>query len=160
MLHKFQNISTFSLNGRRVDLDLEDAHREVCPPVCWVQVVLGVIRHVQVRPESMNILWNKGRSHEKKLLFVWILSKLLTSISTYKYRHKTTNIKMMTCSPIKIPDEKQHKSKYKYKNKTKNTMMMTYLPTYLLFVIFFTQTKILENEIYTEKTRKLRQNTQ
>ena len=32
--------------------------------------------------------------------------------------------------------------------------------TYLLFVIFFTQTKFLENKIYTEKTRKLRQNTQ
>ena len=32
--------------------------------------------------------------------------------------------------------------------------------TYLLFVIFFTQTKILENKIYTGETRKLRQNTQ
>ena len=32
--------------------------------------------------------------------------------------------------------------------------------TYLIFVIFFTQAKFLENEIYTEKTRKLRQNTQ
>ena len=31
---------------------------------------------------------------------------------------------------------------------------------YLLFVIFFTQTKFLKNKIYTEKTRKLRQNTQ
>ena len=31
---------------------------------------------------------------------------------------------------------------------------------YLIFVIFFTQAKFLENEIYTEKTRKLRQNTQ
>ena len=31
---------------------------------------------------------------------------------------------------------------------------------YLLFVIFFTQTKFLENKIYTKKTRKLRQNTQ
>ena len=31
---------------------------------------------------------------------------------------------------------------------------------YLLFVIFFTQTKFLENKIYNEKTRKLRQNTQ
>ena len=60
--------SSLLLYGRRVDLDLEDAHREVCPPVCRVQVVLSVIRHVQVRPESINILWNKGRSHEKKLL--------------------------------------------------------------------------------------------
>ena len=68
--------STLLLYGRRVDLDLEDAHREVCPPVCWVQVVLGVIRHVQVRPVSMNIFWNKGRSREKNLLFFWILSKL------------------------------------------------------------------------------------
>ena len=32
--------------------------------------------------------------------------------------------------------------------------------TYLIFVIFFTRTKFLENKIYTEKTRKLRQNTQ
>ena len=32
--------------------------------------------------------------------------------------------------------------------------------TYLIFVIFFTQAKFLENEIYTEKTRKLGQNTQ
>ena len=32
--------------------------------------------------------------------------------------------------------------------------------TYLIFVIFFTQAKILENKIYTEKTRKLPQNTQ
>ena len=31
---------------------------------------------------------------------------------------------------------------------------------YLIFVIFFTQAKFLENKIYTEKTRKLRQNTQ
>ena len=51
--------SSLLLYGRRVDLDLEDAHREVCPPVCRVQVVLSIIRHVQVRPESMNILWNK-----------------------------------------------------------------------------------------------------
>ena len=43
--------STLLLYGRRVDLDLEDAHREVCPPVCRVQVVLSIIRHVQVRPE-------------------------------------------------------------------------------------------------------------
>ena len=31
---------------------------------------------------------------------------------------------------------------------------------HLIFVIFFTQAKFLENKIYTEKTRKLRQNTQ
>ena len=32
--------------------------------------------------------------------------------------------------------------------------------TYLIFVIFFTRAKFLENKIYTEKTRKLRQNIQ
>ena len=32
--------------------------------------------------------------------------------------------------------------------------------TYLIFVVLFTRTKFLENKIYTEKTRKLRQNTQ
>ena len=32
--------------------------------------------------------------------------------------------------------------------------------TYLIFVIFFTQAKFLENEIYTKKARKLRQNKQ
>ena len=32
--------------------------------------------------------------------------------------------------------------------------------SYLIFVIFFTQAKFLENKIYTEKTHKLRQNTQ
>ena len=31
---------------------------------------------------------------------------------------------------------------------------------YLIFVIFFTRPKFLENKIYTKKTRKLRQNTQ
>ena len=31
---------------------------------------------------------------------------------------------------------------------------------YLIFVIFFTREKFLENKIYTEKMRKLRQNTQ
>ena len=31
---------------------------------------------------------------------------------------------------------------------------------YLIFVIFFTRAKFLENKIYTAKTRKLRQNTQ
>ena len=31
---------------------------------------------------------------------------------------------------------------------------------YLIFVIFLTRAKFLENKIYTEKTRKLRQNTQ
>ena len=30
----------------------------------------------------------------------------------------------------------------------------------LIFVIYFTREKILEKKIYTEKTRKLRQNTQ
>ena len=32
--------------------------------------------------------------------------------------------------------------------------------SYLIFVIFFTRAKFLEDKIYTEKTRKLRQNTQ
>ena len=32
--------------------------------------------------------------------------------------------------------------------------------TYLIFVIFFTQAKFLENKIYPKKTRKIRQNTQ
>ena len=32
--------------------------------------------------------------------------------------------------------------------------------SYLIFVIFFIQAKFLENKIYTEKTCKLRQNTQ
>ena len=32
--------------------------------------------------------------------------------------------------------------------------------TYLIFIIFFTQAKFLENKIYTEKTCKLQQNTQ
>ena len=32
--------------------------------------------------------------------------------------------------------------------------------TYLIFVFFFTKAKFLENKICTEKTRKLRQNTQ
>ena len=32
--------------------------------------------------------------------------------------------------------------------------------SYLIFAIFFTQAKFLENKIYTEKTSKLRQNTQ
>ena len=31
---------------------------------------------------------------------------------------------------------------------------------YLILVIIFTRAKFLENKIYTEKTRKLRQNTQ
>ena len=48
--------SSLLLYGGRVDLDLEDAHREVCPPVCRVQVVLGVIGHVQVCPELKIIL--------------------------------------------------------------------------------------------------------
>ena len=34
------------------------------------------------------------------------------------------------------------------------------IDTYLIFVIFFTRAKFLENKIYTEKMRKLRQNTQ
>ena len=41
----------------------------------------------------------------------------------------------------------------------KNFLIFLHL-TYLIFVIFFTRTKFLENKIYTEKTRKLRQNTQ
>ena len=35
-----------------------------------------------------------------------------------------------------------------------------YYQAYLIFVIIFTRAKFLENKIYTEKTRKLRQNTQ
>merc|ERR1711928_168245 len=38
--------------------------------------------------------------------------------------------------------------------------LMLMLRAYLLFVIFFTQAKFFENKIYTEETRKLRQNTQ
>ena len=34
------------------------------------------------------------------------------------------------------------------------------IDTYLIFVIFFTLAKFLENKIYTEKMRILRQNTQ
>ena len=34
------------------------------------------------------------------------------------------------------------------------------MKSYLIFVIFFTRAKFLENKIYTEKMRKLRQNTQ
>ena len=34
------------------------------------------------------------------------------------------------------------------------------LLAYLIFVIFFTRAKFFENKIYTEKTRKLRQNIQ
>ena len=35
-----------------------------------------------------------------------------------------------------------------------------WLDSYLIFVIFFTRAKFLENKTYTDKTRKLRQNTQ
>ena len=35
-----------------------------------------------------------------------------------------------------------------------------YLFSYLIIVIFFTLTKFLEDKIYTQKARKLRQNTQ
>ena len=35
-----------------------------------------------------------------------------------------------------------------------------HLGAYLIFVIFFTRAKFLEKKIYTEKTRKLQQNTQ
>ena len=35
-----------------------------------------------------------------------------------------------------------------------------WLQSYLIIVIFFTLTQFLENKIYTQKTRKLRQNTQ
>ena len=38
--------------------------------------------------------------------------------------------------------------------------MKALLDSYLIFVIFLTRAKFLENKIYTEKTRKLRQNTQ
>ena len=41
----------------------------------------------------------------------------------------------------------------------KNALLRLW-PAYLIFVIFFTLAKFLENKIYTEKTRKLRQNTQ
>ena len=101
--------SSLLLYGRRVDLDLEDAHREVCPPVCRVQVVFGVIRHVQVRPESMNIFWNKRRSREKKSAVLLDIVQI-TSLPLY---YKTTNIMMMTYLPIEKPDDTKHKNKYK-----------------------------------------------
>ena len=40
------------------------------------------------------------------------------------------------------------------------SFMIMMLITYLIIVIFFTLTQFLENKIYTQKTRKLRQNTQ
>ena len=40
--------------------------------------------------------------------------------------------------------------------RAKDSQRRPFLP-YLIFVIFFTQAKFLENKIYTEKTRKLRQ---
>ena len=53
-------------------------------------------------------------------------------------------------------------SEGKWTQKTKNNffIVVVRLRTYLIFVIFFTRTKFLENKIYTEKTRKLQQNTQ
>ena len=36
----------------------------------------------------------------------------------------------------------------------------SYFLAYLIFVIFFTEAKFLENKIYTKKKHKLRQNTQ
>ena len=41
----------------------------------------------------------------------------------------------------------------------KENSLFTVRP-YLIFVIFFTRAKFLENKIYTKKTRQLRQNTQ
>ena len=38
--------------------------------------------------------------------------------------------------------------------------LLTQYHPYLIFVIFFTRAKFLENKIYTKKTCKLRQNTQ
>ena len=43
---------------------------------------------------------------------------------------------------------------------THNCKIPSEMEAYLIFVIFFTRAKFLENKIYTEKTRKLRQNTQ
>ena len=39
-------------------------------------------------------------------------------------------------------------------------IIFTITIAYLIFVVFFTRTKFLKNKIYTEKTRKLQQNTQ
>ena len=53
---------------------------------------------------------------------------------------------------------------HKYELKDKDRFRLTARPklynTYLIFVIFFTRAKFLENKIYTQKTRKLLQNTQ
>ena len=53
---------------------------------------------------------------------------------------RTVHIQFATCQP--------------------NFFRQVHLSTYLISVIFFTRGKFLENKIYTEKTRKLRQNTQ
>ena len=41
-----------------------------------------------------------------------------------------------------------------------SSVVVLYISAYLIFVIFFTRIKFLENKTYTEKTRILRQNTQ
>ena len=50
--------------------------------------------------------------------------------------------------------------KYDYDRKIKKMITWWRLWSYHIFVISFTWAKFLENKIYTEKTRKLRQNTQ
>ena len=52
---------------------------------------------------------------------------------------------------------------YKKQNKktqTKQREFIKIICSYLIFVIFFTRAKFFDNKIYTEKTRKLWQNTQ
>ena len=47
-----------------------------------------------------------------------------------------------------------------FENTLHNSALLMMDFPYLIIVIFFTLTQFLENKIYTQKTRKLRQNTQ
>ena len=57
-------------------------------------------------------------------------------------------------------DRKIKKIQHCWGKPIKRTLCGDCKVTYLIFVIFFTRAKFLENKIYTEKTRKLRKNTQ
>ena len=57
-------------------------------------------------------------------------------------------------------DGKAHEECAEEVAQDKESESLETLEAYLIFVIFFTRAKFLENKIYTKKTRNLRQNTQ
>ena len=97
-------------------------------------------------------IFNRSRRHDKPG------EPTATSAATPSLTAKAAAAKSATATKAAISCQKLPKvAKSRHQLPT---VAISCQKAYLIIVIFFTLTQFLENKIYTQKTRKLRQNTQ